>query len=273
MLARIPLVACIVRASALRLQSTHTEHDQDLMAWDRVQCTLGLMEKGHSVDRSHTIIFTSTTRYEETGLAWEITRQYCERWQYSCQYFTKRLLNNTYSTHFDRYAILQEILQDTDVRTVLWMDDDSFVYDFDTPIEKWLEKYPDQDVIMGNVTRDQSPQAPLTLNSGAMLFRNTAFVKRFLNDILEDQACKPWWHRSDQFCIQALIKKKTEYQDHFALIPSQAFNCQDEAIHNVGGHCDPWIFHTHGAKRCLIPVARKFIDMGCSKIDIHESCD
>jgi hypothetical protein len=185
------------------------------------------------------------------------------------------MLPTGYIPQFERIAVLQQVFQDKSVHTALWMDDDSFVYDFDTPIEKWLKEFPGHDVIIGNITRDKRPQAELQLNSGVIIFRNTEFVQHLLHDILQDQTCQPYWdgsHGTDQECMNALLKNHARYRDKFAFVPSPKFNCQSEAVHDLGGHCDPWIFHTTGNKECLIPVAIKFIETGCSKFDFAKVC-
>lgn len=85
--------------------------------------------------------------------------------------------------YWNKIYLLLDRLEDEKNKVIVWMDDDGIIGEVGgkgNMIERYLEKYPDQDLIIA-----QDPQEYAFLNTGIMIVRNTPLMKELLLETLK----------------------------------------------------------------------------------------
>ena len=120
---------------------------------------------------------------------------------------------------------------------MLYLDDDTVVTNDELMVESFLQTY-SQDIIL---TRHDHPQRlkgkrpwwTATPNTGVVIYRNTQWVKRLLNDMLTNRRCTAFWKTSekqhdpwskchDQCCFAVLTEAR---QSRVGIVPMRMLQC------------------------------------------------
>eukprot|EP00041_Stephanoeca_diplocostata_P033111 m.1084671 g.1084671 ORF g.1084671 m.1084671 type:complete len:957 (-) comp24274_c0_seq5:1839-4709(-) len=188
----------------------------------------------------------------------KINQMYARRWGYAVKlHHTKQL---EYHPSWEKVALINQYLADESVTAVLSLDYDAFVNKHERSVESYLDKHADKDVIMGYHTKNtewaeaRMQKGHQAINAGVMIVRNTAWSRKFFQDLLHQSFCEYnsttcCW---EQDCMRETLARTDEYSN-IAQLRLQYFNC-NELYDEYLGKCDPYVWHQMGPNKSALEL-------------------
>ena len=218
-----------------------------------------------------TLLLTFSNRADGNNgfnVAWRINYAYAAQWGYATRMVTKRQLpqgpewQRTRHVGYEKWHAIGQALKQG-YESVVWLDDDAFINDDNTPVTRWTDAMAAAGVdVLVPVQARYRKQAEQP-NAGLMVVRASPRTLWFFTafraqcELVVQKPPHPWrvprsltWMTCgngcpDQECFHQQLLSNKSISAAVAILDASVLSCHP-AHFSYGGTCDPWAVHTLG---------------------------
>lgn len=168
-------------------------------------------------------------------------KKYCKMHNLTLYIFNQPLSDEIKHGCWNKIPAILYMFNKTEHKYIIWMDSDAVFNRLDISFDKFINKYANKDLIVCRDIRDEKYK----FNSGIMIFKNTAWSKKIIEDTWNSTIPHGYRGEGDQVVLKDQIladgKKDNNYEENsghkkVALLSEREFNSfpRNEKHRNLG---------------------------------------
>jgi hypothetical protein len=156
-------------------------------------------------------------------LAEKINRKYAKRHGYDFKILQNKMSDR--AQQWCKVEVINQILSENKYDYIMWIDADAFFNDQSVKIEKFINMYPEKDILVCDDIPNSGKEN--TINSGTLILKCSPWTKQF---------CKDWWDYKGKYSYEYFHEQSvmedyiTRFPDNFKVFPANTFN---SAVSNI----------------------------------------